>query len=199
MQSINEIITDSYTIEKSKFITKVYPIQSLDEISSILEELKKEYKDATHHCYAYIFEEKRHFSDDGEPGGTAGMPILNVLENQSLDHILCVVIRYFGGIKLGASGLVRAYTKGVVNALSKSTIITLTKGYHVEIIFDYSNTKSVNYLLKDYSQIKENFQETVSYEFLVEQKEWEQLKKGLNTLIIKKQILEECYIKEKKN
>ncbi len=199
MQSINEMVTDEYSIEKSKFITKVYPLQSLEEINSILEELKKEYKDATHHCYAYIYEERKHFSDDGEPGGTAGMPILNVLDSQSLDHILCVVVRYFGGIKLGAGGLVRAYTKGVVNALSKSTIVSLIEGYHVVIEFDYSNTKDIHYILKNLPIQKEQFQETVSYEFLVEQKKWEKLEKRLKPLIVNYQIIKKCIIKQKKN
>lgn len=199
MQSINEMVTDEYSIEKSKFITKVYPLQSLEEINSILEELKKEYKDATHHCYAYIYEERKHFSDDGEPGGTAGMPILNVLDSQSLDHILCVVVRYFGGIKLGAGGLVRAYTKGVVNALSKSTIVSLIEGYHVIIEFDYSNTKDIHYILKNLPIQKEQFQETVSYEFLVEQKKWEKLEKRLKPLIVNYQIIKKCIIKQKKN
>ena len=113
MKSIEKNIEETYIINKSKFITKLYRIESEEEILNILDNLKKEYKDATHICYAYIISNTKRFNDDGEPGGTAGIPILNVLENNELDYILAVVIRYFGGIKLGAGGLVRAYSNCV--------------------------------------------------------------------------------------
>ena len=100
-------------IKKSKFIGYLFEIQNLEEIKNILENLKKEHKKATHICYAYRFlspfSEKA--VDDGEPSGTAGKPILNVLQKQNLQNTLLVVVRYFGGIKLGAGGLLRAYSK----------------------------------------------------------------------------------------
>lgn len=102
----NEII-----IKKSKFIAKLYKINNLNEIDNVINDLKKEYKKATHICYAYIINGQEKAVDDGEPSGTAGKPILNVLQKRKLNEILVVVIRYFGGIKLGAGGLVRAYTK----------------------------------------------------------------------------------------
>lgn len=109
--------------KKSKFLGYIFKIDSIEKINSILKDLKKEHKKATHICYAYIlFNEtmqvKAH--DDGEPSGTAGKPIYNVLEKKNLKNVLLVVVRYFGGIKLGAGGLVRMYTKcasGVVNEL----------------------------------------------------------------------------------
>ena len=102
----NEII-----IKKSKFITKLYEIKDVNEINPIIDNLKKEYKKATHICYAYIINGQEKAVDDGEPSGTAGRPILNVLQKKKLNEIMVVVIRYFGGVKLGAGGLVRAYTK----------------------------------------------------------------------------------------
>ena len=102
----NEII-----IKKSKFITKLYKINDVSEVNNIIEELQKEYKKATHICYAYIINGQEKAVDDKEPSGTAGRPILNVLQKRKLNEIMIVVIRYFGGIKLGAGGLVRAYTK----------------------------------------------------------------------------------------
>ena len=100
-------------IKKSKFIGLYFPVKSQDEVMEILNNLKKEHKKATHICYAYRltspFSEKAF--DDGEPSGTAGKPILNVLQKQDKKDSLLVVIRYFGGIKLGAGGLVRAYSK----------------------------------------------------------------------------------------
>ena len=87
------------------------PVDNIEDINNILNNIKNEYKDATHYCYAYIIDNTKRFNDDGEPGGTAGMPILNVIEQNNLNHVLIVVVRYFGGIKLGAGGLVRAYSK----------------------------------------------------------------------------------------
>lgn len=110
----NEII-----IKKSKFITKLYNIEDVKEISSIIEDLKKEYKKATHICYAYIINGQEKAVDDGEPSGTAGRPILNVLQKRKENKKLVVVIRYFGGVKLGAGGLVRAYTKSASEILKK--------------------------------------------------------------------------------
>jgi uncharacterized YigZ family protein len=101
-------------IKKSKFIGYAYKISNVSDAANIVENLKKEHKKATHICYAYkiigeIYAEKAF--DDGEPSGTAGKPILNVINKQNLSNILVVVVRYFGGVKLGAGGLLRAYTK----------------------------------------------------------------------------------------
>ena len=109
MKSIKFNIENEFIIKKSKFITKLYFVTSEIEIKNILDENKTEYKDATHICYAYILNNVERFNDDSEPSGTAGMPILNVLKNNNLNNVLCIVIRYFGGIKLGAGGLIRAY------------------------------------------------------------------------------------------
>lgn len=101
-------------IKKSKFYGKKFDVNSVEEVNKILETIKKENKKATHICYAYRIIGNEYLEkafDDGEPSGTAGRPILNVIQKQDLKNILLVVIRYFGGIKLGAGGLVRAYSK----------------------------------------------------------------------------------------
>ena len=101
-------------IKKSKFYGYLYNVNSANDVAKILEDLKKEHKKATHICYAYKIVdgvEIIKFSDDGEPSGTAGRPMLNVIEKKNLKNVLICVVRYFGGIKLGAGGLVRAYTK----------------------------------------------------------------------------------------
>ena len=108
MKSIQKEITSEIIINKSRFITILTNINDIDKVKEKLEEIKKKYKDATHYCYAYIINNHEKCSDNGEPSGTAGMPILNVLKQNDLTNILCVVIRYFGGIKLGAGGLIRA-------------------------------------------------------------------------------------------
>ena len=119
MQSISQKVLSTIEIQKSKFVCILIPLNKLEDVKIELENIKKEYKCATHYCYGYIFDQMKRFSDDGEPGGTAGMPILKVLENHSFNHVLAVVVRYFGGIKLGAGGLVRAYTNSVVDAIEK--------------------------------------------------------------------------------
>ena len=110
----NEII-----IKKSKFITKLYNIDNVDDVESILNNLKNEYKKATHFCYAYSINGKEKAYDDGEPSHTAGLPILNVIHMKKLNNTLIVVIRYFGGVKLGAGPLTRAYSKSASEIIKK--------------------------------------------------------------------------------
>lgn len=115
---------DVFIEKKSRFIGRVWPVESEEEALAHIAAMKKQHYDATHNCWAYIIRDGAvRFSDDGEPGGTAGMPMLQVLQKEGLYNILCVVTRYFGGILLGAGGLVRAYAKGAkiaVDAAGKS-------------------------------------------------------------------------------
>ena len=115
---------DEFIEKKSRFIGRVWPVETEEEALEKIQAMKKQHYDATHNCWAYIIKDGAvRFSDDGEPGGTAGMPMLQVLQREGLNNIVCVVTRYFGGILLGAGGLVRAYTKGAkiaVNAAGKS-------------------------------------------------------------------------------
>jgi len=104
---------DEFYEKKSHFIGRVWPVETEEEALEKIQAMKKQHYDATHNCWAYIIKDGAvRFSDDGEPGGTAGMPMLQVLQREGLYNIVCVVTRYFGGILLGAGGLVRAYTKG---------------------------------------------------------------------------------------
>ena len=102
-------------IKKSKFISFLFEIKKLEDINKIINELKIEHKKATHICYAYKLDNNVKYYDDGEPNGTAGKPIYNIIEKKNLNNILIVVIRYFGGIKLGAGGLLRAYSNSASN------------------------------------------------------------------------------------
>ena len=107
-------------INKSRFLAYKLDINSLEEVKPFLEGLKKEHKKARHVCYAYVYNKdivSERCSDDGEPGGTAGYPILNVIKKKNLTNVLVAVVRYFGGIKLGAGGLTRAYTKACAGVL----------------------------------------------------------------------------------
>lgn len=185
-EKVKSIITNNekeYIINKSKFITKLYKVTTEKQIVDILDNIKKEYKDSTHICYAYIIDNIKRFNDDGEPGGTAGMPILNVLENNELNYVFAVVIRYFGGIKLGAGGLVRAYSNSVSETL-KNNIKHLEQNIRIEILFDYSNSKKIDFLLKDISKDK-YFGNNVRYEFYIPFQTYNTMKNELNNLCIK--------------
>lgn len=163
MKTISSNITSELIIKNSRFITVLLKISSQDNISKIMEDIKKEYPKATHYCYAYITENTMKASDDGEPGGTAGMPMLNVLEKEKIINVLAITIRYFGGIKLGAGGLVRAYSKSVKNALNCTETINLELGYQVLITTSYDNQKNLDYLLKNYHIISKDYQEQIKY------------------------------------
>ena len=119
MKTILNNYVSELEINKSRFITLLYKVDNIDLIKEKLDLVKDLYKDATHYCYAYIIDNNKKSSDDGEPGGTAGVPIMEVLLKNDLNYVLCVVVRYFGGIKLGAGGLVRAYTKTTSLAVSQ--------------------------------------------------------------------------------
>lgn len=139
--------------KKSKFITRLFKIKTEEEISAILKETRKKEKGAVHNCYAYrilsnkktVIERK---NDDGEPGGTAGAPMLAVLTGQDLINILVVTTRYFGGIKLGTGGLVNVYKRGVKEALKANVKIEFALLGKWEIIFPINNIKHADYLLK---------------------------------------------------
>lgn len=149
MKSILKKEIYEITIKNSKFIGVIIPIESKEDIKERLNELKTEYKNATHYCYAFKLINDKGFSDDGEPNKTAGIPILNVIEGENLINVLVVVIRYFGGIKLGPGGLIRAYSNTCKEVINKCTLIDLINGLEASITFDYSKEKEINYLLKN--------------------------------------------------
>lgn len=171
MYTISENTEKEIEIKKSRFISRIYKIHSLEEVDKILQELKKEYKDATHYCYAYILDENKKSSDDNEPSGTAGIPILQVLEKNNLNYVLCVVIRYFGGIKLGAGGLVRAYTKSVTEGLKMCQKYELIPGYKIEINISYDEQKKLDYIVKKY-KVDKKFDNNITYHILIPKKDF---------------------------
>ncbi len=190
MKSIQKEITSEIIINKSRFITILTNINDIDKVKEKLEEIKKKYKDATHYCYAYIINNHERCSDNGEPSGTAGMPILNVLKQNDLTNILCVVIRYFGGIKLGAGGLIRAYSTSASVALNKATITNIVNGYNITIEFSYNNLKQIDYLLKNID-IKKDYQTNITYNFNITETKFNQIENELTKLSkikLKKQI-----------
>ena len=138
--------------KKSKFIANIYYVQSQEEVENILKEIRKKYYDARHNCYAYSILTNNgivnKMSDDGEPSGTAGAPMLNIITKNELTNILVVVTRYFGGILLGTGGLVKAYSEATMQALKKATIVNEEIGYEVEITVLYNEWEKVKYYLE---------------------------------------------------
>ncbi len=130
--------TAELVIEKSRFIASCIHTESVEEAAEYIAAKKKKYFDATHNCYAYICGGRAKFSDDGEPQGTAGIPIYECIKNNGLDFVCVVVTRYFGGVKLGAGGLVRAYTASAADALRLCEKVYMTDCVDAEITVDYS-------------------------------------------------------------
>lgn len=190
MNTINNNVNNEYLINKSKFICYLIKVDNISDIDYNLNYLKQKYNDATHICYAYIISNIKRFNDDNEPSGTAGMPILNVLENNNLNCVLAVVIRYFGGIKLGAGGLVRAYTKSVTLALDKTSIKKINKCLKISICFNYNETKLIDNLLKDINIIDKKYDDNIIYTFIILKDDFDKINNLLlinNIKIIKKE------------
>ena len=136
----------------SRFIALAYPVETEEEVRTIVAALRKEYHDARHHCYAYRLGYKGDVfrsSDDGEPSGSAGRPILGQIDSLGLSDVLVVVVRYFGGIKLGIPGLIRAYKTSTADALSQAEIVEKVAGKRFRITFDYLSMNEVMKVLKD--------------------------------------------------
>lgn len=140
--AVKDIAEHTIVIERSKFICLIKQIENEEQAKSFLESVAKKYSLANHHCYAYIADENGNnfkFSDDGEPQGTAGMPILQALKNRNFCKTVAVVVRYFGGIKLGAGGLTRAYSNSVVECLNHAKILFYKPVIFYQIKTDYEN------------------------------------------------------------
>lgn len=175
MKTIVNNIENSIEINKSKFICFLIKVTSIDEVSFNLNQIKNKYKGATHYCYAYILDNNKKCSDDKEPSGTAGLPILNVLEKNELNNILCVVVRYFGGIKLGSGGLLRAYSNSVVLALNETKLNDILYGKKVKFEFDYDKTKEINNLFLDKDIIYKEFNDKIIYEIKIDNIKYEEI------------------------
>ena len=183
MYILKENIKYEQTIKKSKFITYLYKIDSIDEIKDLLDKIKKEYKDASHIVYAYIFENTFKYYDDKEPNSTAGLPIYNALNKMKLTNTLAIVIRYFGGIKLGTGGLSRAYSSSITNAINKDMLKEYIKQKKYFFETDYENEKLLENILKDEEIINKKYIDKITYEVLINEKNIDTIKNKLNNKI----------------
>ena len=151
--TIKNNLIGELVVKKSKFITNIIKVSSKEEAEEEIKKIKKKYYDARHNCIAYrILENEKiieRFSDDGEPSGTAGQPLLNILEKNNMVNVLVIVTRYFGGILLGTGGLVRAYSESLLNILSKSDIVEIKIGIECEVEIEYSQLEKFKYYWKN--------------------------------------------------
>ena len=153
-QTLARPVTARLEIKKSDFITYAYPVTSREQAMFHVEQLREKYADARHHCWAYIIGDPNNttsagFDDDGEPNGTAGRPILNVLQHKNIGNVIVIVVRYFGGIKLGAGGLTRAYAGSAQAAVDEMCLTPYVPMTQVQIAADFANESQVRYVVED--------------------------------------------------
>lgn len=173
-----------YVEKKSRFIATIRRCESEEEAAAFVEEMKKKYWDARHNCSAYVLGargELTRCSDDGEPGGTAGRPMLEVLLGEGIRNIAVVVTRYFGGVLLGTGGLVRAYTQAVKAGLQNCTLGRMRYGWEVEVGTDYNSVGKILYLLGNagIEPLESNYTDVVSLRILVPAEEAVRLQKEI--------------------
>ena len=171
-KTLMERAEDEFIVNKSRFIGHGKPVESEEEALSFLREMRETYKDASHNCYAYIIGPNMgvmRYSDDGEPGGTAGMPIIEVMKNRGVTNACVVVTRYFGGVLLGAGGLVRAYTQGAAAAINACGVGVMhpTARYMMDV--PYPLLSRVEYFFKSapVSIEAKDFSDVITFTFLV--------------------------------
>lgn len=155
-KSVKQCSEAEYTVNRSRFIGRCFPVESEEAALCLLGDIRKKHWDATHNCFAYRIGDNAaaRFSDDGEPGGTAGKPIMDVLTGRELTNVLCVVTRYFGGILLGAGGLVRAYSKSAADAVTKAGMVSYLPGTILDIPMDYSRYGALEGFIRANAEVR---------------------------------------------
>ena len=183
LKTIKENTSFEIVEKKSKFIANLYYVQSQEEAEEKIKEIRKQYYDARHNCSAYsIMTQKgiiNKMSDDGEPSGTAGSPMLNILVKQELVNVLVVVTRYFGGILLGTGGLVRAYTEATLKAIETAEFVIEQRGYELEFILDYQEFEKIQYYCRknDINIIKVGYEEKIKCKIEATKEEKDKIEK----------------------
>lgn len=173
--TIDKSVESIYKEKGSKFLSFLYPVSSVDEVKEYLTQLKKKYYDATHHCYAYIIgydKETFRMNDDGEPSSTAGKPIYGQLQSNDLTNVLLVVVRYFGGTKLGVSGLIKAYKESSAECIALAQIVEKQVKNKYNIYFAYEDMNVVMNILKQNNaeQKKQVFDLNCQIEVLIDKR-----------------------------
>ncbi len=198
MKSIKKEIEHEIVIKKSRFICYMKNIHSEQEAKEYIEFIRELHPDARHHCSSYIVGNVERANDDGEPSGTAGMPMLNVLKHHELTSTIAVVVRYFGGIKLGAGGLVRAYSDSVARTLDEAEISILMPGKLVEVTGSYKDVDKIKYILNSsgITDVDTSFEANVIFKFQATDELYESM--SLQILdynhLIKIKVLENVFV-----
>lgn len=182
MKSVIEEQISEIEIKKSRFICYLKNVNSEEEAKQYIKQIKQDHPTAAHHCSAYCVGAISRANDDGEPSQTAGMPMLNVLNHNQLVNTVAVVVRYFGGIKLGAGGLVRAYTDSVVTAIDDAKLAELTPGNRFEIKATYSDIDKINHIIKgiNITNCTVDYGQHVIFKIECSEVKFEQLKAEIN-------------------
>lgn len=167
MYIISDNTSNTLTFNKSKFIAFLYKVSSIEDVNNILSDLKVLYKDASHICYAYIIDNYEKYSDDREPIKTSGYKILEALKYKNLNYTLGVVIRYFGGIKLGYGNLSRCYFNSINDCFNNITLLKLDNNIKLVLTTNIDNLKLLNNICKDVTILNKYFSDTVIYEVLI--------------------------------
>lgn len=185
MKTIKNTFVNEIVINKSIFITTIFRVNSIEEVNEYLSQTRKKYYDATHNCYAYILGQKAEIqkaSDDGEPQKTAGMPMLDVLKKREMTNILAITTRYFGGILLGAGGLIRAYSTSVSEALNKINIYAYLDYEKISVSVSYPTYNIIEGYLKKYTIFDTQYSDIVKIEVGVEPSQVEAFKAEITNL-----------------
>ncbi len=169
--TVSDFSKASFVEKNSEFIGHICPVKNGDEAIEFIEKIKSEHRKARHNVYAYIVRENNisRYSDDGEPQGTAGVPVLEVLKKNNLTDVCCVVTRYFGGILLGGGGLLRAYSHSAKIAIDSAQILNMSECRKVTLISDYNMYGKISYCLPEFhvKMINSEFEENVKIQFFV--------------------------------
>lgn len=183
MYSIKEKCQIEYEVSKSKFIGILLPIQNENEVVSHLKELQLAYPGANHYCFGYVIgdhHEIQKASDDGEPQKTAGIPILDVIKKKNLTNVLLVVIRYFGGIKLGAGGLIRSYAKAATLVIEEAILTTKQPYLRMSFEIDYPYTGDVERIIREKTKLIEAlYLSKVKYDFIIKKEAYHEIDQEL--------------------
>ena len=181
--TIRDFAKDSFIEKKSEFIGYISPVKTNDEATNFINKIKSENRKATHNVYAYILRDNNitRYSDDGEPQGTAGMPVLDVLLKESLTDICVVITRYFGGILLGGGGLVRAYSHACKLAVDAAVKMEMHECFEVTLKFDYSLYGKIEYSLPEFEikMLSDEFSDNVTLNLLVKKDIYQKLEEKL--------------------
>lgn len=181
--TIKETSSAEIVEKKSKFIANIFYVESIEDVENKLKEIRKKYYDAKHNCFAFsIFDGKnvlQKCSDDGEPSGTAGEPILNAIQKNNLNNVLIIVTRYFGGILLGAGGLIRAYSNSAIDAINSAGKIIKQPGMEVQVNINYQDNEMFKYYCEknNIKILNADYTEKILYKVELSQKQYEDLLK----------------------